>query len=104
MTNPSRSVILGQARGKLPGLDVPSAIHGTFRRITEGMPCSRKVNVCFSALQEVENKMTLASFLQRLEDPLRQPDFHTMNIIDLDIGPHQRTMKQTFSIPHLIKE
>ena len=43
-------VVLRQARGKLPGLVVPSAIHGTFRKITEGIPCSRKVNVCFSAL------------------------------------------------------
>ena len=55
-------VVLRQARGKLPGLVVPSALHGTFRKITERIPCSRKVNVCFSALQEVENNMTLASF------------------------------------------
>ena len=55
-------VVLRQAMGKLPCLVVPSAIHGTFRRITEGIPCSMKVNVCFSALQEVENNITLASF------------------------------------------
>ena len=43
---------LCQGRGRLPGLVVPRAIYGTFRRITEGTPCSRKVNVGFSALQE----------------------------------------------------
>ena len=97
-------VVLRQARGTLPGLVVPSAIHGTFRKISEGIPCSRKVNVCFSALQEVENNMTLASFLQHHEDPFREEDLHPMNIIDLDIGPHQRTIKHTFSIPNLIKD
>ena len=97
-------VVLRQARGKLPGLVFPSAIHGTFRKITEGIPCSRKVNVCFSALQEVENNMTLASFLEHHEDPFREQDLHPMNIIDLDIGPHERTMKHTFSIPNLIKD
>ena len=60
--SPSSPVVLTQARDKLPGLVVPSAIHCTFRRITEGLPCSRKVSVCFSALQEVENNMTLATF------------------------------------------
>ena len=102
--NTPSPVVLRQARGKLFGLVVPSAIHGTFRRITEGIPCSRKVNVCFSALQEVENNITLASFLEHHEDPFHQPDLHPMNIIDLGIGPHQRTMKHTFSIPNLIKE
>ena len=97
-------VVLRQARGKLPGLGVPSAIHGTFRKLTEGIPCSRKVNVCFSALQEVENNMTLASFSEHHEDPFREQDLHPMNIIDLDIGRHQRTMKHTFSIPNLIKD
>ena len=97
-------VVLRQARGKLAGLVVPSAMNGTFRRITEGIPCSRKVNVCFSALREVENNITLASFLEHHEVPFRQPDLHPMNIIDLDIGPHQRTMKHTFSIPNFIKE
>ena len=97
-------VVLRQARGKLPGLGVPSAIHGTFRKITEGIPCSRKVNVCFSALQEVENNMTLVSFLEHHEDPFREQDLHPMNIIDLDIGPHQRAMKHTFSIPNSIKD
>ena len=94
-------VVLRQARGKLPGLVI---LHSTFRRITEGIPCSSKVNVCFSALQEVENNITFASFLEHHEDPFRQPDLHPMNIIDLDIDPHQRTMKHTFSIPNLIKE
>ena len=97
-------VVLRQARGNLPSLVVPSAIHGTFRRISEGIPCSRKVNLCFSALQELENNMTLASFLEHHADPFREQDLHPMNIIDLDIGPHQRTMKHTFSIPSLIKE
>ena len=96
-------VVLRPARGKLPGLVVPSAIHGTFRKVTEGIPCSRKVNVCFSALQEVEN-MTLASFLEHHEDPFRKQDLHPMNIIDLDIDPHQRTTKHTVSIPNLIKD
>ena len=27
-----------------------------------------------------------------------------MNIIDLDIGPHQKTIKHTFSIPNLMEE
>ena len=36
--------------------------------------------------------------------PFREKDLHPMNIIDLDIGPHQRTMKHTFSIPNLIKD
>ena len=102
--NTPSPVVLRQARGKLPGLVVTSAIHSTFRRITAGIHCSRKVNVCFSALQDVENNITLASFLQHQEDPFRQPDLYPMNIIDLDIGPHQRTMKHTFSIPNLIKE
>ena len=102
--SPSSPVVLRQARGKLPGLVVPSAINGTFRRITEGIPCSRKVNVCFSTLQQVENNMTLARFLEHHEDPSSQPDIHPMNIIDLDIGPHQTTMIHTFSIPNLIKE
>ena len=97
-------VVLSQARSKLAGLVVPSAIHGTFRKITEGIPCGRKVNVCFSALQEVENNLTLARFLEHHEDPFREQDLHPMNIIDLDIGPHQRTMKYTFSIPNLIKD
>ena len=96
-------VVLRQARGKLPGLVVPSAIHGIFRRITEGIPCSRKVNVCFSALQVVENNMTLASFLEHHEDPFREQDLHPMNIVDLDIGPHQRTMKHTFFYSKLDK-
>ena len=60
--------------------------------------------MCFSALQEVENNVTLASFLEHHEDPFREQDLHPMNIIDLDIGPHQRTMKHTFSIPSLIKD
>ena len=55
-------VVLRQAMVKLPGFVVPSAIHGTFRRISEGIPCSRKVNVSFSELQEVENNITWASF------------------------------------------
>ena len=97
-------VVLRQARGKLPGLVVSSAIHGTIRKLTEGIPCSRKVNVCFSAFQELENNMTLASFLEHHEDPFREQDLHRMNIIDPDIGPHQRTMKHTFSIPNLIKD
>ena len=93
-------VVLRQARGKRPSLVVPSAIHGTFRRITEVIACSRKVNVCFSALQEVENNINLASFLEHHEDPFRQPDLHPMNIIDLDICPHRRPMKHTFLIPN----
>ena len=97
-------VVLRRARGKLPGLVVPSAIHGTFRKLTEGIPCSRKVNVCFSALQEVKNNVISASFLEHHEDPFREQDLHPMNIIDLDIGPHQRTMKHTFSIPNLIND
>ena len=98
-------VVLRQTRGKLPSLVVPSAIHGTFRRITEGKPCSRKVNMCFSALQEVENNITLASFWSFMKThSASQPDLHPTNIIDLDIGPHQRTMKRTFSIPNLTKE
>ena len=52
----------------------------------------------------MENNITLASFLEHHEVPFRQPDLHPMNIIDLDIGPRQRTMKHTFSIPNLIKE
>ena len=48
--------------------------------------------------------MTLASVLEHHEDPFRQQDFHPMNIIDLVIRPHQRTMKHTISIPNLIKE
>ena len=63
-------VVLRQARGKLPGLVVPSAIHGTFRKIKS----------------------------------FREQDLHPMNIVDLDIGPHQRTMKHTFSTPNLIKD
>ena len=81
-----------------------SDLHGTFRKTTEGIPCSRKVNVCTSALQEVENNMTLASFLEHHEDPFREQELHPMDIIDLDIGPHQRTTKHTFSIPNLIKD
>ena len=38
------------------------------------------------------------------EHPFRQPDIHPMNIIDLDIGPHKKTMKHKFSIPNLIEE
>ena len=94
-------VVLRQARGKRPSLVLPSAIHGTFRRITEVIACSRKVNVCFSALQEVENNITLTSFLEHHEDPFRQPDLHPMNIIDLDICPHP--MKHTFLIPNFEK-
>ena len=63
MTRSTQSpVILRQARDKLPGLVVPCAIPGTFRRITEGILCSRKEDVCFSALQEVDKTMTLAVF------------------------------------------
>ena len=46
----------------------------------------------------------LGKFLEHHEDPFREQDLHPMNIIDLDIGPHQRTMKHTFSIPNLIKD
>ena len=92
----STPVVLRQARGKLPGLVVPSATNGTFRRITEGIPYNRHVNVCFSAVQEVEDSMTLDSFLDEHEHQFRQPYFHPMNIIDLDIGPHKKTMKQIF--------
>ena len=102
--SPSSAVVLRQARGKLPGLVVPSAINGTFRRITELIPCSRKVNMCFSALQETENNMTSACFLEHHENPFREPDVHPMNFIDLEIGPHRTTMKHTFSIPNLIEE
>ena len=100
----STPVVLRQARGKLPGLVVPSATNDTFRRITEGIPYNRHVNVCFSAVQEVEDSMTLDSFLDEHEHPFRQPDIHPMNIIDLDIGPHKKTMKHKFSIPNLIEE
>ena len=48
--------------------------------------------------------MILAIFLEHNEDPFREQDIHPMYIIHLEIGPHQRTMKHTLSIPNLIKE
>ena len=56
--------------------------------------------VFFLGLQEVENNMNLEHHV----DSFRQPDFHPLNIIDLDIGPHQVIMKHTFSSPNLMKE
>ena len=57
-----------------------------------------------SALQDVEDSLTLDSFLEQHEYQFRQPDIHPMNIVDLEIGPHKKTMKHTFSIPNMIEE
>ena len=97
-------VVLRQTRGKRPGLVVPSAIRGSFRRITEGVSRSRQVNMCFLALQAVEDSMTLDKFLEHHDHPIRQQDIHPTNIIDLDVGPHKKTMKHTFSFPNLVEE
>ena len=100
----STPVVLRQARGKLPGLVVPGAIHGTFRRITQGIPHNRHLNVWVSELQEVEGGLTLDSFLEQHEYPFRQPDVHKLNIIDLDIDSHQKTLKHKFLLPNLKEE
>ena len=60
--------------------------------------------MCLSTLQEVEDIMTLDSFLEQHEYPFRQPDIHSMKIIDFHIGPHKKTMKHKFSIPNFIEE
>ena len=100
-------VVLRQARGKLPGLVVPSAIHGTFRRITEGIPL-QQVSKCvfFSTLGSGEQH-DCDKFFGASRRPIQAARFSSNEhhrIIDLDIGPQHRTMKPTIFIPNLIKE
>ena len=99
----SSPAVLRQCASLLTGLTIPADIL-TFREVLEGVPESRKINVCFSSLQEVEDAFTLKDFLTHNEDQALEPRYHPMNIIDLDIETHQRKMAHQFSLPDIVKD
>ena len=99
----SSPAVLRQGANLLRGLTIP-ADNLTFREVLEGVPESRKINVCFSSLQEVEDAFTLKDFLTHNEDQTLEARYHPMNIIDLDIETHQIKMAHQFSLPDLVKD
>ena len=76
----------------------------TFSEILEGVPQNRKLNVCFSSMQEVEDSITVKEFLRHNENQALEAQYHPMNVIDLDIETHQAKMTQKFSLPDLVTD
>ena len=87
----------------LPGLEIPRD-ELSFRQVLEGFPLSRKVNVCFSSLQEVEDDFDLMDLLTHNENQTLQADYHPMNVIDLDIEGHLNNMSHKLSLPDLVRD
>ena len=81
----------------LPGLEIPQD-ELSFRQVLDGFPLTRKINVCFSSLQEVEDDFDLMDLLTHNENQTLQADYHPMNVIDLDIEGHLNNMSHKFSL------
>ena len=86
-----------------PGLEIPRD-ELSFRQVLEGFPLSRKINVCFYSLQEVEDDFDLMDLLTHNENQTLQADYHPMNVIDLDIEGHLNKMSHKFSLPDLVRD
>ena len=87
----------------LPGLEIPQD-ELSFRQVLDGFPLTRKINVCFSSLQEVEDEFDLMDLLTHNENQTLQADYHQMNVIDLDIEGHLNNMSHKFSLPDLVRD
>jgi hypothetical protein len=101
---PSKPVVLRQGADKLPGVEIPPDERLTsFRRVTEGIPRNVKINVCFSSIQENEDSFTLRKFLDHSEDRSLAPEYHPMNVIDLNVDSYSGMVSQ-FSLPNLVRD
>ena len=102
--SPSKPVVVRQCTNKLPGISTPPAESLTsFRRVTEGIPRNVKINVCFSAIQENEDNITLNEFLEHSEDHSLAPEYHPMNVIDFNADSNSGMVHQ-FCVPNIVTD
>ena len=102
--SPSKPVVIRQCTNKLPGIATPPAESLTsFLCVTEGIPGEVKINVCFSSIQENEDKFTLEEFLEHNEDRSLEPEYHPMNVIDFN-ADSKSGMVHRFCLPNIVTD
>ena len=102
--SPSKPVVVGQCNNKLPGIATPPAeILTSCRRVTEGIPWNVEINVCFSAIQENVDNITMKEFLEHSDDHNRVLDYHPINVIDFNADSNSGTVYR-FCLPKVVAD